>query len=79
MPWCSTGRTYAEGRRTAKLLVGIGVWILSDAIYSYCLYRHGSQSWRGGRQTWAKDHWVRAVRALLAIVIIVVGAMLKEG
>lgn len=53
----------------------IDMWLLSDAIYSYTLYA-GSQSWRGDRQTWAKDHWVRLVRGLLAIAIIVIGGIL---
>lgn len=51
----------------------LGVWIFSDAIYSYTLYM-GSQSWRGDRQTWAKDHWVRAVRGVIGIALIVMGA-----
>lgn len=54
----------------------IGVWIFSDAVYSYVLYAH-SQSWRGDRQSWVKDHWVRAVRALLGIALIVMGWFLK--
>ena len=54
------------------LLTAIGSWLLSDAIYSYTLYAH-SQSWRGDRQTWLKDHWIRAVRAGLAVLLIVIG------
>jgi len=54
------------------LLATIGTWLLSDAIYSYTLYAH-SQSWRGDRQTWLKDHFVRLIRAILAIVIIIIG------
>jgi len=50
----------------------LGTWLLSDAIYSYCLYKQ-SQSWRGTPQTWAKDHWVRALRGILAIIIIIIG------
>ena len=53
-------------------LVGAGVWLISDAVYSYCLYAH-SQSWRGDRQTWFKDHWVRLVRLVLAVGIVVTG------
>jgi hypothetical protein len=53
-------------------LVGVGVWLISDAIYSYVLYA-SSQSWRGDRQTWCKDHWVRLVRLGLAISIVVAG------
>ncbi len=54
----------------------MGVWLLSDAIYSYFLYSHGtSQSWRGTKQTWAKDHWVRAVRACIGVTMVILGAM----
>jgi hypothetical protein len=53
-------------------LVGVGVWLISDAIYSYFLYAN-SQSWRGDRQTWLKDHWVRLVRLGLAISIVIAG------
>ncbi len=56
-----------------KLLVGLGVWLISDAIFSYTLYV-GSQSWRGTKQTWAKDHWVRLVRLICGVIIIIVGA-----
>lgn len=52
----------------------IGVWIISDSIYSYVLYAH-SQSWRGDRQTWLKDHSIRLVRAICGIVLIVIGAL----
>ena len=55
-------------------LVAAGTWLASDAIYSYVLYSH-SQSWRGDRQTWLKDHWVRLVRLVLAVGIVAVGRM----
>lgn len=49
-----------------------GTWLVSDAIYIYCLYAQ-SQSWRGDRQTWARGHWVRLVRLILALGVIIVG------
>ncbi len=52
----------------------IGMWIFSDALYSYSLYAH-SQSWRGERQSWAKDHWVRLVRAVCGIILMYIGAV----
>jgi hypothetical protein len=57
-------------------LIIAGTWLLSDAIYSYSLYldRIGTDGKR--IQNWRRDHWVRAVRAILAIWIIVVGAVL---
>ena len=57
----------------AFLLIA-GTWLMSDSIYSYVLYQH-SQSWRGDRQSWAKDHWVRLVRLILSIGIIVAGGI----
>ena len=54
----------------------LGMWILSDAIYSYTLYVNAPSYEGSKRQTWARDHWVRAVRAGVAIVIIVIGAIL---
>ena len=59
---------------TQSFLLVAGTWLISDAIYSYVLYRY-SQSWRGDRQSWAKDHWVRAVRLVLAVGIVIVGAV----
>jgi len=53
-------------------LVGIGVWLVGDALYSYSLYA-GSQSWRGDRQTWARDHWVRAARLACGVAVIAIG------
>lgn len=59
-----------------KLLIGIGVWLLSDAIYSYFLYldKIGADGKR--IQNWKRDHWVRAVRAGLAITITICGVIL---
>ena len=56
----------------------IGMWIFSDAVYSYTLYVN-ARSYDGEKQTWKKDHWVRAVRAALAIVVIVIGGIIIQG
>jgi hypothetical protein len=58
------------------ILAIIGTWLLSDAIYSYTLYANAPTYDDKKRQTWKKDHWVRAVRGGLAIIIIVIGALL---
>ena len=55
-----------------KSLIGIGTWILSDAIYSYSLYK-GGKNYKGNPQDWANDHWVRAVRAVCGITLIIMG------
>jgi hypothetical protein len=56
-------------------LVGSGVWLLSDAIYSYALYYDKVGPDNVKRQNWKRDHWVRLVRAILAIGIIIVGCI----
>ena len=50
----------------------IGTWLLSDAIYSYCLYVNSPTWSSNNKQTWKKDHWVRLLRAGLSITIIVI-------
>ena len=56
-------------------IVGIiGVVIFDDALLSYMLYR-GGKSYRGDLQTWGKDHWVRAVRAVCGIALVVIGVV----
>ena len=52
------------------------MWIFSDAVYSYTLYINAPTYDNSQRQTWKKDHWVRAVRAGVAIAIIIIGAMI---
>jgi hypothetical protein len=55
-----------------KVIVAFGVWLLSDAIYSWVLYLN-SQSWRGPRQDFIHDNWVRLVRGLIGIALIAIG------
>lgn len=57
-----------------KILIIIGTWLLSDSIYSITLYLN-SKSYDGVKQTWRKDHWVRVVRGILSIVVIVIGCV----
>ena len=52
----------------------IGVIVFMDALYSYMLYC-GAKSYRGDKQTWARDHWVRAVRAVCGITLVILGAI----
>ena len=56
-----------------KILVAIGCWILSDAIYSYTLYVNAPSYEGSKRQTFTRDHWVRLVRGLLGIALMVIG------
>ena len=55
----------------------IGAWIISDSIYSYVLYAH-SQSWRGDRQNFKKDNWVRLVRLICGIALIINGCFMNK-
>lgn len=59
-----------------KLLIAAGVWILSDSIYSIMLYLTAPGCEGVKRQTWKRDHWLRVLRGLLAILIIWIGAVL---
>ena len=58
----------------SSLLVGIGVWLLSDAVYSITLYLNAPSYDGKPKQTFRQDHWVRLLRAILAITIIWIGA-----
>jgi len=58
------------------LLVGIGVWNLSDGIYSWVLYKN-ADSYNGKHQTFVRDHWVRLVRIILALVVIAIGVIIE--
>jgi hypothetical protein len=57
-----------------KLLIGIGTWIFSDGIYSWILY-HNADSYNGKHQTFLRDHFIRLIRIILAIVLIIMGAL----
>ena len=51
----------------------IGMWVLSDAILSISLYLN-APSYDNTRQTWKHDHWVRLVRGLCGIALMIMGA-----
>ncbi len=55
------------------LLGIIGTWLLTDSIYSITLYLNAPSYDGSPKQTFRKDHWVRIVRAILAISIIIMG------
>lgn len=59
-----------------KVLVGMGVWILSDGILSWTLYLNAPSYEGSPRQTFLRDHWVRCVRILMGIGLIIMGWML---
>ncbi len=57
----------------SKLLIGIGVWIISDAILSWTLYLNAPSYEGSPKQTFWRDHWVRAVRGLMGVALVIMG------
>ena len=58
------------------ILVGIGTWLFSDGVYSLLLYL-GQPGIDGKKQQgWLRDHSIRILRIILAIVIIIIGYQL---
>ena len=54
------------------ILAITGTWLLSDAVYSILLYLTAPSVDGVTRQTWGRDHSIRIVRGVLAIVILVI-------
>ncbi|KKN16927.1 hypothetical protein LCGC14_0970850 [marine sediment metagenome] len=54
----------------------IGVINFMDGLYSLLLYL-GKPSWRGAKaQDFRHDHWVRIVRMMLGLLVILLGGIL---
>jgi len=53
----------------------IGMWIFSDGILSWTLYLNAPSYEGSKKQTFKKDHWVRLVRILLGVTLMVLGAL----
>jgi len=53
----------------------IGMWIISDGILSWTLYINAPSYEGSARQTFWRDHWVRAVRIICGLVLIIMGAV----
>ena len=54
----------------------MGMWIVSDGILSWTLYANAQSYENGRKQTFWGDHWVRLVRILLGIALMILGGML---
>ncbi len=55
-------------------VVGLaGMWLFSDAVYSILLYLTAPGYDGKPKQTWARDHSIRVIRGLLAIILVVIG------
>ena len=50
-----------------------GVWVLTDATYSITLYLNAPSYQGSSKQTWKRDHWVRIIRAIIGIAMILWG------
>jgi len=61
----------------AYILGLLGMWLFSDAILSIILYLNAPSYAGSPKQTWKKDHWIRIVRAICAIIIIEIGWVLR--
>ena len=53
----------------------VGVWIFSDGILSWTLYLNAPSYEGSKRQTFLRDHWVRFVRIIMGIILMVLGAL----
>jgi hypothetical protein len=52
------------------LLIIMGTWLISDCIYSISLYMNAPSYEGSKKQTWRRDHWVRLVRGIIGLSII---------
>ena len=55
------------------LLIIIGTWLFSDSVYSISLYLNAPSYEGSPKQTLKRDHWVRILRGIFAIVVIIIG------
>lgn len=51
----------------------MGMWFFSDGLLSWTLYLNAPSYEGSPKQTFWRDHWVRAVRIILAIALMVIG------
>lgn len=54
----------------------LGMWIFSDGILSWTLYLNAPSYEGSKRQTFWRDHWVRLLRCLCAIALMILGALI---
>lgn len=48
----------------------IGMWVFSDAILSWTLYLNAPSYEGSPKQTFKRDHWVRAVRLVCGVALV---------
>ena len=54
----------------------VGMWILSDAILSWSLYINAPSYEGSKKQTFKRDHWVRLVRGICGVLLMVLGCII---
>lgn len=52
----------------------IGMWVFSDGILSWTLYLNAPSYEGSKKQTFFRDHWIRCIRIILGVVLMVIGA-----
>jgi len=58
----------------AYWLLGVGgMWVVSDGILSWTLYANAQSYENARKQTFKKDHWVRFVRIIIGILMMISG------
>ncbi len=51
----------------------IGMWILSDGVLSWTLYLNAPSYEGSKKQNFKRDHWVRCVRIIAGVVLMILG------
>lgn len=54
----------------------IGMWIVSDGVLSWTLYLNAPSYEGSKKQTFLRDHWIRLIRIICGIVLIVLGGVI---
>lgn len=58
----------------------LGCWLFCDGIFSLNVYLNAPSQWRkdnpDSKQTWFRDHWIRAIRIIVGIVLMYLGYIL---
>ncbi len=54
----------------------VGMWVFSDGVLSWTLYLNAPSYEGSKRQTFLHDHWVRAVRIICGIGLMVLGGLM---
>jgi len=53
----------------------IGCWVMSDGVLSWTLYLNAPSYENSPKQTFKRDHWVRCLRIICGIALMVLGGM----